>query len=373
MKQVFRDRRGHIVLGDVPAPELTPGRILVRVLYSVISSGTETRALQSTSKNFSQKILNPLTIIRTIRKAKTPSVTSLYKNLKTNLSNLAPLGYSAAGSVIAVADDVRGLKVGDLVACMGAEYAYHAEIISVPRQMATLVPSSTELREASFVTLGAIALHAVRNAHVQLGDTVGVAGLGLIGQLVVQFLKLSGARVIGFDKLSNRIDLAKQHGLDDGVVVSATSSFSNVMKFTEDRGLDAVIICTTTNDHHLLEKMASVCRDRARFIVVGIFDVHIPYALLYRKELTVLVSRSTGPGRHDGTFETRNIDYPPGYVRWTQRSNAEEFIRLLSEKKISVQHLISKVYDMSRAKEAYYSLLEGEHLGILLRYEAHAL
>ncbi len=368
MKQIFRDRKGKIVVDDVPVPALDRGKVLVEVLYSVISSGTESRSLLSTKKDFSQKLKNPLSVIRVVGKASRKGLPSLYRNLKSKLSVLAPLGYSCAGKVINVGDDVRDIAEGDLVACMSAEYAYHAEYLSIPRNLVVKIPQPVEMKDAAFTMIGCIALHAVRNIRVQLGEHVVVVGLGLIGQIVVQLLKLSGAKVYGIDTLPNRIVLAKKLGLDEGIVLKPSYQLEDVMSWTQGTGADAVLVCTTNTQHDILRKTAAVCRDKARFVVVGSFDLHLPYELFYRKELEFIVSRSSGPGRYDESFESANHEYPIGYVRWTERRNAEEFLSLLATKKLRLQELITREYPLMKAHDAYAALLKHDHLGIMLSY-----
>lgn len=368
MKQIFRDRKGNVVLEELPAPAVTKGRALVRVHHSLISSGTETRSLLSTQKDFSKKASDPSVLMKLLKKAGSDGIPAVYRRLKSKLETLAPLGYSCAGEVVEKADDINDINIGDIVACLGAEYAYHAELVSVPRNMLVKVPKTVSTKEAAFVTIASIALHAVRNARAQLGDRVAVVGLGLIGQIVVQLLRLSGAKVIGIDILPERVALAKKLGAEQGVAIHEKADFREVLAATDHLGVDAAIICAPNATFGILEKAAAICRDKGRFVVVGTLALTLPYEIFYRKELELIVSRSTGPGRYDELFESRNQDYPIGYVRWTERRNAEEFISLMASRKLDVNSLISAVYDLREAKKAYSQLLRGGSLGIVLEY-----
>ena len=345
-------------------PTLGKEQALVRVLSSAISSGTESRSLSTTRSNSSwQKKASQF--ISTLRNH---GVKKTYEKFNSQKNRRIPLGYSCIGEVVDVAEDISDVKKGDLVACMGAEYAFHAEYVAVPRNLFVTVPSSVAVEEASLITLGCIALHAIRNARVQLGETVLVVGMGLIGQMVSQLLTLSGMRVIAVDIKEDRIALAKELGAEAGIHFTARTDFAEVNEMTNHHGVDAVIFCAGSTKFDILEKTAHVCRDRARFVIVGRIDLRLPWTIFYQKELDMVVSRSTGPGRRDPLFESHNHTYPRGYIRWTGQENAQEIIHLLASGKLHFKPLITRTFSFRDAEAAYHQLLRGDSLAIILDY-----
>lgn len=370
MKQLFRDAKGNVLIRDVASPSLHKGQLLVHTLYSVISSGTEKRTLASTKENYYQALKNPRKLLHFAKKvAASGNLKTMYARVKNKLDELVPLGYSCVGVVLGKGEDTSGFAVGDSVACMGPDYAMHAELISVPLNLAVQVPKNVDMQQAAFAALGCIALHALRNSKVQLGDTVAVVGLGLLGQILSRLLTLQGTHVLGMDLLQERLLLAKKQGVTSTALVGGKTSLSEAMlSASQGRGCDAVFLCTPQGSQSLFEDLGLGCRDRARFVLVGSFDAQIPYRVFYRKELEFVASRSTGPGRHDPFFEVHNQPYPLGFVPWTEKRNAEEFIHLLATKKLDVSDLISKEFPLAEGKKAYDFLKTKKPYGILLTY-----
>lgn len=364
MKQIFLNHKGHVVLVETAMPVPGKGQALVKVLSSAISSGTEARSLSTTQGNSSwQKKTSQF-----VSALRNHGVKKTYEKLSSRKDRRVPLGYSCVGEIVEVGEGLDDAQKGNLVACMGSEYAFHAEYVAVPRNLFVKVPSSVAVEEASLITLGSIALHAVRNARVHMGETVMVVGMGLIGQIVSQLLALSGIRAIAVDIKEDRIALAKQLGSEEGVHLTAQTDFSSVLEMTNHHGVDAVIFCAGNTKFNILEKTALVCRDRGRFVIVGRIDLHLPWTIFYQKELEMVVSRSTGPGRRDPSFESRNRPYPRGYVRWTEQDNAQEIIRLLACKKLHFKPLLSHIFPFHDAVAAYRQLLRGNNLAIILDY-----
>lgn len=364
MKQIFLNHKGHVVLDETTMPILDKGQALVKVLSSAISSGTEARSLSTTQSNSSWQ-RKASQFVSTLRNQ---GVKKTYEKLNSRKDRRIPLGYSCVGEIVEIGEGLDDVQKGDIVACMGSEYAFHAEYVAVPRNLFVKVPSSVAVEEASLVTLGCIALHAVRNARVQMGETVMVVGMGLIGQMVSQLLTLSGVRVIAVDIKEDRIALAKKLGAELGVHFTARTNFSDVDAFTHHHGIDAVIFCAGSTKFDILEKIAHICRDKARFVIVGRIDLRLPWTIFYQKELEMIVSRSTGPGRRDPLFESRNYAYPRGYIRWTEHDNAQEIIRLLASGKLRFKPLITRTFSFRDAETAYSQLLRGDHLAIILDY-----
>ena len=211
------------------------------------------------------------------------------------------------------------------------------------------MPRGVSPEHAAFSTVGAIAMHGVRRAEVQLGETACVIGLGLIGQLVVRLLVASGVRVIGLDVIEERCKLAEQAGAvlcaaptDEGMAAVQAS----LDEITSGRGADHVFLAAGGSSNAPVETAARLARDRARVVDIGKTRLDLPWNAYYEKELDVRFSRSYGPGRYDERYELEGIDYPAGYVRWTERRNLECFLDLIARKDIEVETLISGVFPM---------------------------
>ncbi|RME98427.1 MAG: oxidoreductase, partial [Chloroflexi bacterium] len=323
MKQVFFNSAGQVVVEDVPAPALLPGGVLVQVEYSLISTGTESMAQAESAGVVGRAMRSPALVKKVIDRARTVGVQETARLVKQKLRSEAILplsitGYSAAGRVIAKDDAVTDLQIGDRVACAGAKYASHAQIIGVPRNLAAPVPPAVQPQHAAFTTLGAIAMQGVRRAGVQMGETVVVVGLGLLGQLTAQMLRVAGCRVIGLDLVESRVNLARQLGLDLGIQPDQTDALAAVKSFTGGVGADAVLLCAGTGSSGPVNQAFKMARERGRVVIVGAVGMNLERADFYTREQDLLISRSYGPGRYDPTYEEQGLDYPIGYVRWTE-------------------------------------------------------
>jgi predicted dehydrogenase/threonine dehydrogenase-like Zn-dependent dehydrogenase len=372
MRQVLQNyRTGEVRVDDVPAPALRSGAVLVANRYSLISAGTERMKVETGKMSLLGKARSRPDLVKKVLKTlRTEGIGATYRKVMARLESPSPLGYSCAGEVIAVGSEVVGIQVGDRVACAGAEHAHHAEIVCVPQNLVALIPDGVPYEHAAFTTVGAISLHGVRQADVQLGDAVVVIGLGLVGLLTVQLLKASGARVFGIDVNPARCELAQQLGADR-VAIRADDVVGLVRDFTHGYGADVVMLTAGGSTNDPIELAGELARDRGKVVVVGLLKMDVPQRLYYEKELTVLLSRSYGPGRYDPVYEEMGIDYPIGYVRWTERENMREFLRLLAERKVQVEPLITHRYPIERAAEAYNLLASpegGKVIGALIEY-----
>jgi len=372
MRQVLQNyRTGEVRVDEVPAPALRSGAVLVANRYSLISAGTERMKVETGKMSLVGKARSRPDLVKKVLKTlQTEGIGATYRKVMARLESPSPLGYSCAGEVIAVGSEVVGIQVGDRVACAGAEHAHHAEIVCVPQNLVALIPDGVPYEHAAFTTVGAISLHGVRQADVQLGDAVVVIGLGLVGLLTVQLLKASGARVFGIDVNPARCELAQQLGADR-VALRADDVVGLVRDFTHGYGADVVMLTAGGSTNDPIELAGELARDRGKVVVVGLLKMDVPQRLYYEKELTVLLSRSYGPGRYDPVYEEMGIDYPIGYVRWTERENMREFLRLLAERKVQVEPLITHRYPIERAAEAYNLLASpegGKVIGALIEY-----
>jgi predicted dehydrogenase/threonine dehydrogenase-like Zn-dependent dehydrogenase len=373
MKQVIQNfRSGELKVDEVPETICRNGGILVCNAASLISAGTEKMVIDLAQKSLVGKARERPDLVRqVINKLRRDGLMSTIQTVKARLETPLALGYSCAGTVREIGRGAEEFIVGDRVACAGMNYASHAETVFIPKNLAVHIPEGVSFDEAAFVTLGAIALQGVRTAEVKLGDSVAVIGLGLVGQLTVQILKAAGCRAIGIDLDSARIGLARSLGADEAVRRDDDVE-SAVAQFTEGFGVDAIIMTAASETNDPIELAGSLARDRAIVSVVGAAPIDVPRKIYYEKELQLRLSRSYGPGRYDAQYEERGIDYPIGYVRWTERRNMQEFLRLVSTKAVKLDPLITHRFPIAQAESAY-EMIAGKnndpYLGILLKYD----
>ncbi len=372
MKQLSQNMRsGELSIEEVPAPEALPGRLLVRNAFSLISAGTERTKIELGRKSLIGKAVSRPDLVRKVfEKIKTDGLVKTARTVLTRLDTPTPLGYSCAGVVIEAAAEASDLPPGARVACAGAGCAVHAEVVSVPRNLCVPVPEGVSLREASLTTLGAIALQGLRQADLRLGETAVVIGLGLIGQITSQLVRAAGCRAIGVETSETAAGFARRGGLDEVIVGEGEAVVERVAEMTGSRGADATLVCASTTSDAPIELAGEVTRERGVVVAVGAVGLNIPRDAFYRKELSLRLSRSYGPGRYDPEYEEKGRDYPYAYVRWTEARNMACFLDLLAGGRISVGHLLTHDFPFDRALEAYRLLTERTepHLGITLSY-----
>src|SRR5215475_8830520 len=375
MKQIAQNyRSGELTVLDVPMPSCRPGGVLVRSAYSLISTGTEMMKVTEASKSLVGKArARPDQLRKVMDSVAQQGAVATYKKVMNRLDSYTPLGYSLCGVVTEVGRGAEEFSVGQLVAAAGNEYALHAEYNWVPVNLCAAVPGGVLPEHAAFSTVGAIAMHGVRRAEVQLGDTACVIGLGLVGQLVVRLLIASGVRVLGLDVVEDRCRLAEKAGAvlcaaptDEGMQAVQRS----LAEISDGRGADHVLLAAGGSSNGPVETAVKLARDRARVVDIGKTRLHLPWNAYYDKEIDVRFSRSYGPGRYDDHYELEGIDYPAGYVRWTERRNLECFLDLIARKDLEVESLVSAVFPMEHAPEVYTDLASGSlaGVGVLLQY-----
>jgi predicted dehydrogenase len=382
MKQLLQNiSTGEATVTDVPAPKAGPGEILVRVGASLVSAGTEKMVVEFAEKNVLQKaIARPDLVRQVLNKASREGVVSTLSSVRQRLDTDMALGYSNAGAVIQVGGGVSEFKIGDRAACAGGGFAVHAEFVRIPRNLAVRIPAPTssrpeiEFEEAAFTTVGAIGLQGLRLANPQLGETVAVIGLGLIGLLVVQLARAAGCTVVGMDIDEQRCQLAQELGCSLAAN-DAEQLRSMVGAVTGGKGVDSVLITASTKSNEPVVLAGDIARDCGRVVAVGAVGFEIPRKTYYEKELSFYVSRSYGPGRYDPEYEQFGRDYPIGYVRWTENRNMQAFLQLLAENRINVKKLITHRFDIHRADKAY-ELIAGKtgqpFTGVIIQYAVDA-
>lgn len=373
MHQILQNvKSGETAVKTVPPPVLQPGGVRVRTAASLISAGTEKMLIDLAQKSYLGKAkARPDLAKQVINKARKEGLWNTFQKVMSKLERPMPLGYSAAGIVEQVGQEVRGLQVGDPVAIAGAGYANHAEVNFVPKNLVAKIPEGVEFGEAAYTTVASIALQGVRLARPQIGEYVAVVGLGLIGLITVQLLKANGCRVIGIDLDAGKVELARQMGMDCGIVSSKEDAAAVTNAFTEGRGVDYTLITAATDSNGPIELAGELTRRKGQVIVVGAVGMDIPRDAYYHKELEVKVSMSYGPGRYDPSYEEGGVDYPYDYVRWTEQRNMEAVLGLMAEGKLDVEALTTHRFPFDRALEAYGLIQNGHepYVGIVLHYD----
>jgi predicted dehydrogenase/threonine dehydrogenase-like Zn-dependent dehydrogenase len=362
-------KTGEISIDELPAPKLRPGSLLVRNAFSLISAGTERTSVETAQASMIQKArLRPDLVRQVLDNVNREGLVATYKKVKDRLDNFKELGYSSAGVVIE--SGVDDLKVGDRVACAGVGYASHAEIISVPRNLAVKMPDDVGFDEAAFTTVCAIAMQGVRQADARVGEQVVVIGLGLIGLITVQLLKASGCRVLGMDVAPRNFELALSLGCDRCTLSNDDAVFE-VQNFTRGYGADSVVITAATTSSQPVELAIQCARKRGIVVALGAVGMNIPRSPFYEKEVDFRTSCSYGPGRYDAEYEERGHDYPLGYVRWTENRNMEAVLDMMAQRKLNVQPLITHripVEESLRAYDIITGKIEEKYLGVLIQY-----
>lgn len=374
MRAILEDvRSGEVTSHEVPQPELRPGGILVRTAFSAISAGTELAHREQVEKSLLGKALaRPDLVRQVVDFARTAGVKAAYQKVQSRLDTLAPLGYSCAGAVIAAGQDVSEFQPGDRVACAGAGYASHCEVNFIPKNLAVRVPDAVSLEAASLSAIGAIALQGFRQSQAVLGEVVAVIGAGLVGVLTIQLAKAAGCRVIAIDRDIQRVERSRHFGADLALSAADGDMPARVQEFSR-YGADVAIITAASPSAEPIELAAGISRDRGRIVVVGTVDLGVSRKAMYMKELSLVLSRSYGPGRYDSKYEEDGLDYPVGHVRWTEKRNMEAFLDLLASGAINVTPFLERRCPVEQGSAAYEQLKESSAYTVLLEYPSRAL
>ena len=370
MLQVLQHQKtGEIVVEELPPPQCFPNGILVETRYSLISAGTEKISVDNAKSSLLERVKRQPDQVKLVMDfIKKEGLFSTLERVKAKLDSYKTLGYSASGIVLE--SDCPEFSPGDRVAVAGAGYANHSEICTIPKNLAIKIPDGVDLAQAAYTTVAAIALQGIRVANPQIGDYVAVIGLGLIGQITVQLLKANGCNIVGFDIDESTFDLAKQFGCD-AIFPSKKDFVKDALAQTNTIGFDSVIITASTNSNQPIELAIDLLRKKGSIVVVGSVPMNIPREVFYRKELELKIATSYGPGRYDPFYEELGLDYPLGYVRWTENRNMQAIVELLAKGNLNFRKLTTHIFPIQKAPDAY-KMLTGEvqekYLGILIEY-----
>jgi len=372
MKQLLQNiKTGKSIVEDVPMATPRDGQALVKVEASLVSAGTERMVVEFAEKSLVGKARSrPDLVKQVLDKARREGFVNTAQAAFNRLDQPMALGYSSAGTIVALGKNMQGFKVGQRVACAGGGFAVHAEYNVVPRNLLTPLPKNVDFESAAFTTLGAIAIHGFRLAEPQIGENIAIIGMGLLGLLAGQIATAAGCNVLGIDIDPTRLALASSLGLQ---AVSREKAVDSAQAFTSNRGFDIVLICADTSSNDPVELAGIIARDRARVVATGAVGLTIPRKIYYEKEISFINSRSYGPGRYDINYEENGQDYPLGYIRWTEGRNFEAVVDLMSKGKLQVQPLITHRFPIEQGVRAYEVITgkkKEKFLGVLLAYPA---
>lgn len=367
MKQVLQNlRNGATTIEEVPTPGLSRGSILIQTRASLISAGTEKMLVEFGKASLLAKArAQPDKVKQVLDKIKTDGLLPTLETVFNRLDEPLPLGYCNAGVVLEVGPGVKDFRPGDRVASNGP----HAEIVCVPQTLCAKIPDNVTDEQAAFTVLGSIALEGIRLANPALGERVAVFGMGLIGLVTVQLLRANGCEVLGIDVNAQRLEMAKSLGARVVNVAQGGDPVAAANSWTEDRGVDSVIVTASAKTDDIMHQAAQMSRKRGRIVLVGVVGLNLRRADFYDKELTFQVSCSYGPGRYDDQYEQGGQDYPFGYVRWTEQRNFQAVLSAMSAGGLKVDSLITHRFELSEAVDAYAKITgDSSSLGVLLKY-----
>ena len=369
MKQIVQNLSSReIQLVDVPVPSFCSGEILIESSMSLISKGTEQMLVDFGKSNWIRRVKQqPDKVIEVLDKIKTDGFFQAYDAVKSRLEQPLILGYSNVGKVLE--SDDPSFNKGDRVVSNGP----HAEIISSPINLCAKVPDNVDDESAAFTIVGSIALQGVRLANPTIGETFIVYGLGLIGLITTQILQANGCKVIGIDLDQEKCNLAKSYGAEAINLSDKADFVQNINDLTKGIGADGSIITTNTSDNSPVSLSAKACRKKGRIILIGMSGLELNRQDFYEKEISFQVSCSYGPGRYDESFERDGIDYPVGFVRWTENRNFQAFLDLISSGAINLKPLISNTFDITSSLEAYKAIDDSSSLGVIIDYDSSNL
>ena len=367
MKQILQNLgNGETILAEVPCPRRGSGSVLIQTTRTLVSLGTEKMLIDFGKGGWLAKARSqPDKVKQVLQKIKTDGLWTTLDAVKAKLGTPITLGYCHVGTVVE-ADSTSGYSAGDRVVSNGP----HAEMVSVPKNLTAKIPDGVSDEQAAFTVVSAIGLQGIRLLQPTLGEKVVVSGLGLIGLLTVQMLRAHGCQVLGIDFDETKLKLAQQFGAETVNLGSGQDPIKAAEEWSGGAGVDAVLITASTKSDELVHQAATMCRKRGRIVLVGVIGLNLQRADFYEKELSFQVSCSYGPGRYEGSYEQGGLDYPIGFVRWTEQRNFEAVLQLMSDGKIHVKPLITHRFKFDNALDGYKAVSESGAMGILLEYDS---
>lgn len=366
MKQIIQSfKTGATVLEEVPAPGVRRGSVLIQTTRTLVSLGTERMLVEFGKANLFQKARQqPDKVKQVLDKIKTDGLKPTIDAVFNKLGQPLPLGYCNVGRVIGVGEGVSEFKIGDRVASNGP----HAEYVCIPKNLVAHIPDEVTDEEAAFTVIGSIGLQGIRLCQPQLGETIVVVGLGLIGLITAELLVANGCRVVGIDLDAKKIEIARKKGIIGINPREGVDTVKYVTELTQGNGADGVIITASAKTDEIIAQAAKMSRKRGRIILVGVIGLNISRADFYEKELTFQVSCSYGPGRYDDQYEKAGQDYPLPFVRWTEKRNFEAVLQAIASKKLEVASLITERIELEKFGDIYNNISSQASIASILVY-----
>jgi len=360
-------KKGIIYSEEVPAPVVSDGSVLIKVVKSCISVGTEVSSMVASGQSLIKRALDqPEKILKVFNMVRSDGIARALENVKGELEKGKVVGYSLSGVVVGTGKGVQDFKIGDRVAAAGGGRANHAEYVDVPTNLVAKMPPDLEFQSAASLAIGAIAMHGVRRSGLQFGEYAVVLGSGIIGLLTLQILKYAWIRTAVIDIDDSRLQLARQFGAELTENPQSDDIVSDIQRWANGKGADAVLFTASTTSNVPLSQSFQMCKKKGKVILVGVSGMEIERSDIYAKELDLLVSTSYGPGRYDKYFEEKNYEYPYAYIRWTEKRNMEEYLRLVNDDHVKVKPLISNVFLIENVTEAYKSLKDPKNKSLMI-------
>jgi len=368
MKQIIQDiKKGNTILEEVPVPRVKSGAVLIKTTRTLVSLGTERMLVDFGKANLIQKAQQqPDKVKMVLDKVKTDGLRPTMEAVFNKLGQPLPLGYCNVGKVVAVGKDVTEFNIGDRVSSNGN----HAEYVCIPKNLVAKIPDNVTDDEATFTVIGSIGLQGIRLLKPTFGETIVVVGLGLIGLVTAELLLANGCNVIGFDFDPNKVKIAKEKGIIAINPSEGTNQVEFVYSYTNDIGVDGVIITASNKSNEIISQSANMCRKRGRIVLVGVIGLDISRADFYEKEISFQVSCSYGPGRSDEEYEQKGHDYPIAYVRWTEKRNFEAVLNAISKKILNVNSLITDRVPLNDYQKIYGDMSNSKSIASVLEYSS---
>jgi predicted dehydrogenase/threonine dehydrogenase-like Zn-dependent dehydrogenase len=367
MKQIIQDlKSGKTILENIPAPEIKHGHVLIQTKNTLVSLGTEKMLVNFGKASYIDKARQqPEKVKQVLNKIKTDGLRPTLETVFRKLNEPLPLGYCNSGVVIGVGKGVKEFNVGDRVVSNGN----HAEVVNIPENLVAKIPDNVGFEDASFTVVGAIGLQGIRLINPTFGETIVVTGLGLIGLISAQILKANGCNVIGIDFDKEKLELASSWGITT-INAAENDVVKTVETLTNYQGADGVLITASAQTDSIINESAQMCRKRGRVVLVGVIGLNINRSDFYDKEITFQVSCSYGPGRYDGNYEEKGLDYPIGFVRWTEKRNFEAILKALSNQSLNVSGLITEKVDLENYNQIYDNLSKKGAIASIISYNS---
>lgn len=368
MKQIIQDlKSGQTILEDVPNPQVKAGHVLIKTHRTLVSLGTEKMLVDFGKANYIQKARQqPEKVKQVIQKIQSDGLKPTLDAVFRKLGEPLPLGYCNAGEVIAVGKGVHEFAVGDRVVSNGQ----HAEVVCIPENLVAKIPDEVSYEEASFTVIGAIALQGIRLINPTFGETVVVTGLGLIGLIASQILQANGCRVIGLDFDPAKLEMAKSWGVE-AYNAATTDVVKVVESVTGGIGCDSVLITASTKSDDVISQAAQMSRQRGRIVLVGVIGLNIQRSDFYNKELSFQVSCSYGPGRYDSNYEDKGMDYPIGFVRWTEKRNFQAILQAIRSGQLNVKPLVTERVSLDQYDDIYGDMSKKGSIASIIEYSGN--